>query len=72
MSTKHVRTVADLVRFGAGLRVECRECGAARSFDGYELAQATSFTGSLVALRARMLCQRCGHRDAAFTVLPPI
>jgi len=23
MSTKHIRTIADLVRFGAGLRIEC-------------------------------------------------
>ena len=26
MSTKHVRTAADLVRFGTGLKVDCANC----------------------------------------------
>lgn len=71
MSTKHVRTVADLVRFGAGLKIECRNCGAARSLDGFEMAKHGG-TGSLRALERRMRCGRCGERDAAFAVLPPV
>ena len=31
MSTKHVRTTGDLVRFGAALRIDCRACGATRT-----------------------------------------
>lgn len=29
---------ADLVRFGAGLRIECGSCGAARTVEGLRLA----------------------------------
>jgi len=39
MSTKHVRSAADLVRFAAGLKVECAECGNSRTLDGFELAR---------------------------------
>lgn len=39
MSTKHVRTAADLVRFDAGLWIECGDCGSARTLDGYEVAK---------------------------------
>ena len=35
MSTKHIRTTADLARFGAGLKIEVRACGAARTLDGF-------------------------------------
>jgi hypothetical protein len=38
MSTKHVRTAADLAKFGAGLRIECGSCGRARTLDGFEVA----------------------------------
>ena len=46
MSTKHIRTVANLVRFGAGLKIECGSCGDARTEDGFELADALG-TGDL-------------------------
>ena len=34
MSFKHVATAADLVRYGASLRVECTGCGAANTLTG--------------------------------------
>ena len=34
MSTKHIDTAADLVRFGASVKIECRSCGAAKTFEG--------------------------------------
>ena len=39
MSTKHVRTAADLVRFGCSLRVECSACAAANTLSGVEVVQ---------------------------------
>ena len=36
MSTKHIRTAADLVRFGASVRIECGNCGSARTLSGVE------------------------------------
>ena len=39
MSTKHVRTAADLVRFGTGLKVDCASCGNSRTMDGYAVAR---------------------------------
>ncbi len=34
MSTKHVNTAADLVRYGASLKVEYGGCGAAKTMSG--------------------------------------
>lgn len=39
MSTKHIRTAADVCRFGASVRIECGECGSARTMSGTELVQ---------------------------------
>lgn len=33
MSTKHIRTAADLVRFGASLKIDCVNCGASRTME---------------------------------------
>jgi hypothetical protein len=38
MSTKHVRTAADLVRFKCGLKIECGSCGYARTMNGFDIA----------------------------------
>ena len=35
MSTRHIRTAADLVRFKAWLEITCTECGNSRTVDGY-------------------------------------
>ena len=71
MSTKHIRTIADLVRFGAGLRVECGSCGAARTLDGYQAARLGG-AQPLAALARRLKCSRCGSKEARLAILPPV
>lgn len=71
MSTKHIRTIADLVRFGAGLRVECTSCGAARTLDGYQAAKLGG-ARSLETLARRLKCSRSGEKDARLAILPPV
>jgi hypothetical protein len=71
MSTKHIRTAADLVRFEAGLKIDCGGCGSARTLDGYEAAKLCG-AGSLGDVRARLVCSRCGGKAAKLTVLPPV
>lgn len=44
MSTKHVRSAADLARFKCGLKVECGNCGNSRTMDGIEVAKAYGTT----------------------------
>ena len=72
MSTKHIRTVADLMRFGAGLRVECGGCGASRTLDGYQAAKIGGGAGPLSALAMRLKCARCGAKEARLMILPPV
>lgn len=71
MSTKHVRSAADLVRFGASLKVECGECGSAKTMSGQMVIPAGG-VGSLAEIRTRFRCSRCGRRAARFVVLPPL
>jgi DNA-directed RNA polymerase subunit RPC12/RpoP len=61
MSTKHIRTAADLVRFGAGLKVDCTSCGNSRTLDGFDVAR-TLGTGELLKIQPRLKCTRCGPR----------
>lgn len=70
MSTKHIRSAADLARFGCGLRIECGGCGNARTMDGIEVAKAYGVK-RLASLRERMKCSRCGMKEARLTVLSP-
>lgn len=70
MSMKHVRTAADLVRFGAGLRIECGSCGNAITLDGFQVAKACG-AGELANAQKRLKCSRCGAREAALIVLSP-
>jgi hypothetical protein len=71
MSTEHVRTTADLVRFGCGLQVECCHCGTSGTFDA---AEAVTDAGhvELRWLARRFRCLRCGLKRARLTVLPPV
>ena len=39
MSTKHVRTAADLVRFKTALRIQCTNCGNSRTLSGSEVVK---------------------------------
>jgi len=71
MSTKHINTAADVVRFGAGVRIECGSCGAARTMSGVEVVKACG-AGSLMASERRLKCSRCGAKEAWLTVLPPL
>ena len=70
MSTKHVRNAADLVRFGAGLKIDCGECGAARTLDGFEAFKIGGMK-PLSNLARRLRCKRCGSKEARLTVLSP-
>ena len=71
MSFKHVRTTADLVRFGCGLKVDCRHCGSSRTFSA---AEAVTDAGhvEIARLARRLRCIRCGLKQARLTVLPPV
>lgn len=71
MSTKHIRTAADVCRFGASVRIECGDCGSARTLSGVELVKACG-AGSLAEARARLKCGRCGGKAARLAVLPPV
>ena len=68
MSTKHVRNAADLARFKCGLKIECRACGNSTTLDGIGVAKAWG-TKSFAIIQQRMLCSRCGAKDARLTVL---
>jgi hypothetical protein len=70
MSTKHVRSAADLARFKCALRIECANCGNSTTVNGFDVAKAYG-TGTFSAIRARMKCSRCGLKDAKLTVLSP-
>lgn len=72
MSTKHIRTIGDLVRFGAGLTLECSGCGAARTLDGYEAAKIGGGASRLSAFASRLKCARCGTKQARLMILPPV
>jgi len=70
MSTKHVRSAADLARFKCALRIECGGCGNARTLTGFDVAK-TYGTRSFAEIKRRMKCSRCGEKDAQLTVLSP-
>jgi hypothetical protein len=71
MSTKHIRTAADLVRFGASLKIDCGGCGAARTMTGTEVVKALGRRG-LHGAEQRLTCSRCGARQAWLTIVPPL
>jgi len=70
MSTKHVRTAADLVRFGCGLKVECRSCGHVLTLEGHEVAREAGML-PLRELERRLKCSRCSSKSARMAVLGP-
>lgn len=71
MSTKHIRTTADLVRFGAGLRIDCTGCGASRTVNGFEAGQLAGVR-PLGELQLKLKCRRCGARRPTLAILPPV
>ena len=70
MSTKHVRTAADLIRFKTALRVECTSCGNSRTMSGFDLVKLCG-TEDLRRLQHRFKCTLCGAREASLTGLSP-
>ena len=70
MSTKHVRTAADLIRFKTALRVECTSCGNSRTMSGFDVVKLCG-TEDLRRLQHRFKCMLCGVREASLTVLSP-
>jgi hypothetical protein len=71
MSTKHVRTTGDLIRFRCALKVDCTHCSSSRTLS----ANAAVKGLGLVELRGgarRFRCLRCGMKAAKLTVLPPV
>ena len=71
MSTKHINTAADLVRFGAGVRIDCAKCGASKTMTGAEMVKACG-AGNLRTSERRLKCIRCGGKEAWLAVLPPV
>jgi hypothetical protein len=72
MSTKHVRTAADLVRFGCALRIECNHCAATNTLSAVEVARIHSSNVSLELLHLRLKCRHCRLRVAKIAVLSPL
>lgn len=70
MSTKHIRTAADLVRFKTALKVECGRCGNSRTMSGFDVVKQFG-TADLDSLRKRLKCALCGGREAKLTALSP-
>ena len=72
MSTKHVRTPADLARFGWSLKITCMACGAANTLRAVEAVKRCGASASLNRLHSRLKCDRCGAKAAKLAVLPPV
>lgn len=70
MSTKNVRTGADVVRYGSSVRIDCRACGTSRTLGGVQFAEECG-TGSIGISAKRLKCSRCGAKRAQVLVLPP-
>jgi hypothetical protein len=70
MSTKHVRTAFDLVRFNLGLSVKCQTCGHTLTLEGYDVVSAIE-TLPLKELEPRLRCSECGAKDVQIVILHP-
>jgi hypothetical protein len=70
MSTKHVRTAFDLVRFKLGLSVKCRSCGHLLTLAGHEVAREVGQM-SLRELQPRLKCSVCSAKDVEMKLLHP-
>jgi hypothetical protein len=69
VSTKIIRTGADVVRFGASVRINCRDCGATRTLAAAEFAKDYG-TGSIGITAKRLKCSTCGVKRTQLLVLP--
>ena len=64
MSTKHVRTTGDLVRFGLNLTIECGQCGATNILTTVEVMQKLGGKVGLSAQQRRLRCSHCNAKAA--------
>ena len=71
MSTKHIRTTGDVVRFGCALLVECTHCHNTRTFDAKAVLLAFG-NWPLKGIAQRCRCTRCGFKQARARVLNPL
>jgi hypothetical protein len=71
MSTKHVRSGADVVRFVASVRIDCGACGASRTLSGPEFVCVCG-TGTLASVKTCLKCSRCDCKAVQLIVLPPV
>ena len=71
MSIKHIDTAAELVRFGATVKIDCAKSGAAKTLTGPEVVKCCG-PGSLRACERWLKCSRCGGKEAWMTILPPL
>lgn len=69
MSTKHVRTGGDVLRFGCSVRVACGSCGSVKTFAAMDWVMAAG-GGSLEAARRRLKCGKCGKKAARVSAMP--
>ena len=70
MSTKHIRTAADLARFKAALKVECRDCGNSITLSGFDVARACG-SDDLQSIERRFKCSLCGAKNVRLATLTP-
>jgi hypothetical protein len=70
MSTKLLRTGADVLRFGASIRIECRECESVVVFESNEFARLCG-SASLGIFAKHRECDSCGAKRAQLLVIPP-
>ena len=70
MSTKHVRTAADLIRFKTALQIRCEKCGNATTMTGFDVPKAFG-PAELQSIQGRLNWGLCGAKCAGLTVLSP-
>ena len=68
MSTKHVRTISDLLRFRLSLTIECHHCRRKIKWSSRECA-AYLGKAELKGLSRRLRCVGCGFKQATITFL---
>lgn len=71
MSTKHVRTTGDLIRFDCALKVDCTYCHSSRTLSANAAVKGLGLV-DLRKVAPRFRCIRCGMKLAKLTVLPPV
>ena len=70
MSTKHVRTTGDLLRFGCSLKIECCFCGHLHVLSPRAAVKALG-NAPLRGVSRRFRCLSCGFKQARIQFLSP-